>query len=144
MFSAEEQNVAAELVTTTVEQGAAAGYSFIFAETEGRLEAYACFGPIPGAPGRFDLYWIAVHPTSHRQGLGKAVLERVEAAVLKAGGERIYLDTAGREQYAPTRAFYKNCGYREAADMKDYYAVGDSKLVLMKELNESTTKPASQ
>jgi len=134
MFSVEEQNTAAELVTTTVEQGAGAGYHFIFAETEGRLDAYACFGPIPGAPGRFDLYWIAVHPENHRQGLGKAVLERVESAVLKAGGERVYLDTAGREQYAPTRAFYKRCGYKKAAGIKDYYAIGDSKVVLMKEL----------
>jgi D-alanine-D-alanine ligase len=134
VFSAEEQAVAAELVETTLQQGAAAGYEFIFAETGDKLDAYACFGAIPGAPGRYDLYWIAVCPDTRRQGLGREVLARIEQVMRDAGASRVYLDTAGRAAYRPTHAFYHSCGYRTIAELEDYYAAGDNKLILMKEL----------
>lgn len=135
VFSAEEQAVAAELVETTLQQGSAAGYEFIFAETGDTLDAYACFGPIPGAPGRYDLYWIAVCPDARRQGLGREVLTRAEQLMSAAGVSRVYLDTAGRAAYQPTHAFYFSCGYRTIAELADYYAPGDSKLIMMKELS---------
>jgi len=134
VFSTEEQGVAAELTATAVQTGADAGYRFVFAETGGRLDAYACYGPVPGAPGRFDLYWIAVSPDCRRQGLGREVLERAERAAVKDGATRMYLDTAGREAYRPTHAFYKRCGYKKVAELQDYYADGDSKIIFMKEL----------
>ncbi len=134
VFSAEEQAVAAELVETTLQQGAAAGYEFIFAETAGKLDAYACFGPIPGAPGRYDLYWIAVCPATCRQGLGREVLNRAEQLMINAGANRVYLDTAGRAAYRPTHAFYFSCGFGTVAELEDYYAPGDNKLIMMKEL----------
>ena len=134
IFSAEEQAVAAELVETTLQQGAAAGYEFIFAETSDKLEAYACYGPIPGAPGRYDLYWIAVCPDARRQGLGREVLTRAEQLMSAAGASRVYLDTAGRAAYRPTHAFYFSCGYRTIAELEDYYAPGDNKLIMMKKL----------
>lgn len=136
VFSTEEQGVAAELVATTVHSGAEAGYQFVFAETGGRLDAYACFGPVPGAPGRFDLYWIAVSPDCRLQGLGRDVLERAEREARQGGATRMYLDTAGRAAYRPTHAFYKRCGYRKVAELSDFYAEGDSKIILMKELSK--------
>ncbi|MBL8851541.1 MAG: hypothetical protein JNG89_17790, partial [Planctomycetaceae bacterium] len=52
-----------------------------------------------------------------------------ERLIAKRGGRRVYAETSGREQYAPTRAFYERCGYQREATLKDFYAPGDDKVV---------------
>ena len=37
----------------------------------------------------------------------------------------IVLDTSGRAEYAPTRAFYQRLGYTLAATIPEFYAPGD-------------------
>ncbi|MGE0212760.1 MAG: GNAT family N-acetyltransferase [Parvibaculaceae bacterium] len=133
-FSADEQAIAAELVTERVNRGISSGYEFLFAEKAGRLEGYACFGPIGGTEGGFDLYWIAVHPDLQRAGLGREILARVEQAMKGQGAKAVYVDTAGRPQYAPTRAFYERMGYRKTAELEDFYAPGDAKVIYVKAL----------
>jgi len=54
----------------------------------------------------------------------------------KGGAQYVYLDTAGREAYLPTQAFYRRCGYQTIAQLKDYYAPGDDKLIMMKKLSD--------
>ena len=135
VFTTEEVTIAAELVDERVERGLASGYHFIFFEEAGRLIGYACWGPIGGAPGRFDLYWIVVRPARQRTGLGQAIIREVEAAIGAAGGVRIYVETSGRPQYAATRAFYRARGYRKVAELPHFYAEGDAKIILVKELS---------
>ncbi|RME65050.1 MAG: GNAT family N-acetyltransferase [Alphaproteobacteria bacterium] len=134
MFNDEEVAVAAELVEERLKKGPASGYEFLFAEEGGRVVGYSCFGPIAGAAGRFDLYWIAVERNRQRGGLGAQILARSEAEIRRMGGARVYLDTAGRAQYEPTRAFYRAQGYHIAATLADYYHDGDAKVIFMKEL----------
>lgn len=133
-FSAEEVAVAGELVEERLARGAASGYHFILAERAGRLAGYACFGPIALTRTSFDLYWIVVAPEEQRAGLGSELLAMAETAIMGLGGERIYVDTSSRGQYAPTRAFYRKAGYREAAVFEDFYAPGDGKVVFEKRL----------
>jgi acetoin utilization deacetylase AcuC-like enzyme/GNAT superfamily N-acetyltransferase len=133
-FSAEEQAIAAELVAERVSRGAASGYHFIFAERDGRLDGYACFGPIAGTEDGWDLYWIAVHPDLQGRGLGREIIRRAEDLMERQGARAIYVDTAGREQYAPTRRFYREMGYREEAVLPDFYAAGDAKVIFAKPL----------
>jgi hypothetical protein len=52
-----------------------------------------------------------------------------------AGSARlIVVETAGRPDYRPTRAFYEARGYRRAAVIPDFYAPGDDQLVYVKAL----------
>jgi hypothetical protein len=44
----------------------------------------------------------------------------------------MYVDTSGRAQYAPTRAFYEHMGYERAAVLEDFYAPGDAKVIYSK------------
>ncbi len=141
MFNDEEVAVAAELVEERLMKGVASGYEFLFADEGGRVTGYSCFGPIPGAPRRFDLYWIAVERGRQRGGLGRQILSRTEDAIRKLGGCRLYLDTAGRAQYAPTRAFYLARGYDIAATLPDYYAPGDDKVEFCKILAPEPPAP---
>lgn len=126
-FSDEEVAIAAELVAETVARGEAAGYSYLFAEQDGRLAGYSCYGQVPCSTVSWDLYWIAVHPSRQGGGLGRRLLRETERRVREAGGLALYAETAGKAQYAPTRAFYERSGYATASVLADFYAPGDAK-----------------
>jgi len=136
-FNAAEVDVAADLVTERLSKGIRSGYHFILAERGRGLVAYACYGPIEGTQGSFDLFWIAVAPEEQGKGLGPQVLARAETAMRKAGAKRIYVDTSSSDHYAPTRGFYQRMGFEEEARLPDFYAPGDSKVIYVKDVSAS-------
>lgn len=131
-FNPEEITVALELVDDRLANGSASHYRFLVAEEGDVPVGYACWGPIPGTVASADLYWIAVHPRCQGQGVGKLLLEEAERWIADEGRSRIYVETATRSQYTPTRAFYARCGYRLAAELEDFYAPGDGKAIFLK------------
>lgn len=131
-FSDDEVNIAVELVEERLSKGLESGYHFLFLEVDGKTIAYSCFGPIPATKFSFDLYWIAVHKDYQNFGLGKILLTVSENAISNLGGNRIYVETSGREQYISTRKFYLACDYKEEAVLKDFYAPGDAKFLYLK------------
>lgn len=136
-FSPEEVDIAVELVAERLARGAASGYEFLFAEDPGRpaeLLGYTCFGPIPATRSSFDLYWIAVSPAAQRRGIGAELLRETERLAQQQKASRMFVDTAGRAAYAPTRAFYERMGYRVEASISDFYAPGDAKVIYAKTL----------
>ena len=133
-FNAAEVEVAAELVTERLTKGNRSGYHFVLAERGPALVGYACYGPIKGTAGSFELYWIAVSPEEQRRGLGAQVYARAEAAMRKAGAQHVYADTSTSDRYAGTRGFYQRVGFVEQARLADFYAPGDGKIVYVKPL----------
>ncbi len=133
-FSDEEIAIAAELAEERLARGLASGYEFLFAERDGQVQGYACYGPIPGTVARYDLYWVAVDPAAQRYRIGATLVERVETAVRERGGERIYIDTSTSAAYAPARGFYGRMGYQTVAELPDFYKSGDGKLIFLKVL----------
>ena len=134
-FTAEEAAIAQELAEERLTRGAASGYHFLLAEEAGELLGFACFGPIPCTRGAYDLYWIVVRPDRQGGGLGRLLLTAAEARIAAAGGRRVYIDTSSRPQYAPTRAFYRACGFREEALLAGFYDQGDGKTIFCKVLD---------
>lgn len=134
-FLPAEVDVAVELVDERLARGPASGYHFVFTECEGKLAGYACYGPIACTVGSFDLFWIAVHPQYQRLGLGRQLLSDVESRIAAAGGQRVYVDTSGKPQYATTRAFYERTGFRCEARLVDFYAPGDDRVIYVKMLS---------
>ena len=134
-FSPQEIEVAQELVEERLTKGISSGYLFLFAEAEGRVIGYTCYGPIPCTMESYDLYWIAVEQTLRGTGFGRELLQRTEQAIGRAGGSRIYVETSSRELYESTRGFYGACGYGEAAVLEDFYAPGDHKVIYLKVLS---------
>ncbi len=133
-FSPAEVDVAVELVDEHLAKGEASGYLFLFAQEGDRTVGYACYGPIACTTASYDLYWIAVHADHRGRGLGQALSREVEQLVKARGGKRIYAETSSRAQYEPTRAFYERCGYSRDAEMRDFYAPGDGKVVYVRVL----------
>ena len=134
-FSEEEARIAAELVDERLAKDEASGYFFLFAEAEGHLLGYTCFGPIPGSVHSYDLYWIAVAPNAQGRGLGKKLMAETERIMAGRGARRVYADTSSRPQYEPTRAFYRSYGYTQEACLTDFYAAGDGKVIFVKSLS---------
>ncbi len=131
-FSPEETLMAGDLVADRLRDGEAGGYLFEFAERDGALAGYACFGPICCTDRRYDLYWIAVRSDLRGQGLGGAILARAESAMLRAGCRAVYVETSSRPLYAPTRRFYERKGYSREAELRDFYADGDHKVIYVR------------
>jgi len=134
-FSADEVEVAVELIEDRLSKGESSEYEFIFADIDGSTVGYASFGEIACTIGSYDLYWIAVHPDQQSSGIGRKLLNEAERLIEAAGGRRIYVETSSRSQYQPTRDFYLRCGYRIDADQADFYAPGDGKVTLVKSVN---------
>lgn len=133
-FRDDEIDVAVELVDERLARGEASGYHFLFAEAGDHVVGYTCFGPIACTVSSFDVFWIAVDESRRGTGLGRALLERSEAIIREMGGTRVYIETSGKAQYLPTRGFYTRCGYIAEAELADFYAPGDSKVVYSKAL----------
>lgn len=133
-FHPPEVDVAVELVEERLQRGAASGYFFVFAERDGQPIGYSCYGPIACTISSFDVYWVAVHRDAQQLGLGRRLMSLTEDLIRDHGGRRIYVETSGQDKYLPTRCFYDRCGYIHAAELPEFYGVGDSKVIYLKVL----------
>ncbi len=140
-FRPDEVAIAGELVDERLARGEASGYRFVFADVDDVVVGYACYGPIACTTASYDLYWIAVDPRWQGQGVGRRLMNEVASRVAAAGGARIYIDTSGRPQYVPTRAFYERHGFHCEARLTDFYAAGDDRLIYAKVLDRQRTRP---
>jgi GNAT superfamily N-acetyltransferase len=131
-FNPRELKVALEVVDDKLARGEKSDYRFLILEDGDRVQGYVCWGPITVTVASADLYWMAVHPASQGQGLGRTLLEAAEMSMAREGHTRVYLETSTRAQYAPTRAFYLHCGYAVVAELPDFYTPGDGKAIFLK------------
>jgi ribosomal protein S18 acetylase RimI-like enzyme len=141
LFREEEIELAVELIRESLSRGTASGYHFVFAEKKTAVVGYCCYGPIPCTARRYDLYWIAVSPDEQGKGLGTELLSFCEGKIAALGGERIYVETSSRQSYDATRKFYRKRGYHREAVLADFYAPGDSKIILVKVLGKNELPP---
>lgn len=132
VFYPEERQIALELLTERLRRGAKSGYEFWFARRAGRLVGYCAWGHVPLTRQSYDLYWVAVAPDCQGQGIGQELMRLAERAVARRGGGRFYIETSSRRVYARTRRFYRDVGYRQVAQLRDFYAPGDHKVVFCK------------
>jgi ribosomal protein S18 acetylase RimI-like enzyme len=132
VFSKVETGWAEELARESLAKGSACDIDFLLAELDEALAGFACFGPIEGAPGRFDLYWIAVDPDRQGKGLGAKLLQAAIARARASGCAIMYIETSTRSDYAPARALYARAGFNCEAVLKDFYRDSDGKAIFSK------------
>jgi ribosomal protein S18 acetylase RimI-like enzyme len=129
VFHEDEISVALEVF-----DGAAAGspdYTALGVALDGDLAGWICWGPTPCTEGTFDLYWMAVDPALQGSGVGTALLEAMERRLAEVA-RLIVVETAGRDDYQKTRAFYQARGYVAVSRIPDFYAPGDDQVVYVK------------
>lgn len=96
------------------------------------VAGFACYGPTPLTDRVWDLYWICVGRTTQRRGIGSELLEQIEKDLHAHHARAIYLETSDSDSYAVARGFYERHGYERVAHIKDFYAVGDGKVLYRK------------
>jgi GNAT superfamily N-acetyltransferase len=133
-FSPSELDIALELVADHMAHGEHSGYFFLFAELDGQVAGYTCYGPIPGTQLSWDLYWIAVDQTLQSKGIGRELLRLTEEKIKEMCGSRVYIETSSRTQYESTRNFYLRNNYVLVSELTDFYSPGDHKDTYLKVL----------
>jgi ribosomal protein S18 acetylase RimI-like enzyme len=89
------------------------------------------------AEGTWNLQLIAIHPERQGEGRGTQLLQAVEQALKQRSGRLMLVETSGLPELAGTRAFYEKYGFEAEACIRDFYALGDDKVVFRKVLTAS-------
>lgn len=135
VFNAAEVAIAKELADEHLAKGAAAsGYYFLVADGADGIDGYTCYGPVPGAVRRWELYWIVVHPRARASGLAKRLQRATEDALRAEGCVMMVAETSTLPAYAPARGFYLSQGYRLLAEVPDWHDDGDGLAIFGKRL----------
>jgi GNAT superfamily N-acetyltransferase len=132
VFRDDEVPVALEVFDAAV--AGSPDYTAVGAVLDGRLAGWICWGPTPCTLGTYDLYWMAVDPGLHGSGIGTSLITEMELRLVGAA-RLVVVETAGRPDYAPTRAFYEARGYRPTAVVPDFYSPGDDQIIYTKRLD---------
>ncbi len=100
----------------------------------GAVSAVAYMGP-EMADRVWNLFFISVLPELKGMGRGGALLRHVEAQLVDLEQRMLVIDTSGLDGFEPTRAFYIKHGYTLSAQIPDFWADGDDKVVFTKRLS---------
>jgi ribosomal protein S18 acetylase RimI-like enzyme len=91
----------------------AAGGELVIGELDGHVAAMGGFRPVAEMPGRVEILRVRVHPARRRLGLGRAIMNALEATAFARGYREAWLDTATNQPEA--MAFYRSLGYQETS-----------------------------
>jgi ribosomal protein S18 acetylase RimI-like enzyme len=135
-FRPDEIAVAEELIDVYLDKPDQKDYAIVVAENEaGAVAGYLTYGPTPLTLGTFDLYWMAVDPSSQGRGIGKALVLWLEDVVRRERGRLIVIETSSTKKYEPTRRFYLGLNYSEVARIPDFYGPGDDRIIFTKRMS---------
>ena len=134
-FKPFEIAVAEEVIDDYLQNPTDSGYYALVALVDSEVIGYICYGPTPLTDGTWDIYWIAVSPIFQRLGIGKALLLSVEKQCQKASGRIIVIETSSTMHYEKSRRFYISQGYELVSQIKDFYTIGDDKLIFRKSIS---------
>jgi GNAT superfamily N-acetyltransferase len=135
VFTDDEISIALELIDIVLNDPSQKDYRIEVFESDGAVRGYYCVGPTPATVGTFDLYWIAVDPAFHGQGVGGVLENHAEMLVRSLGGRLLIAETSSTPSYEKTRRFYLHHGYREISRIPEYYRPGDDLVVFGKYLS---------
>ena len=82
----------------------------------------------------WNLRLIAIRSDRQGQGRGTLLMRYIEQRLTARGGRVLLVETSGLPNFERTRSFYCKCGYKEEARIRDFYDVGDDKIVYRKVL----------
>ncbi len=128
VFREDELEVAIEVIDAYLTQ--TDDYQIFAAiDEQATVLGYICFGKTPLCFTTFDIYWIAVHPHYHKQGVGTRLFEYAIAEIATQQGSLVVIETSSKPDYKPTQRFYEHLGCHLEAQIRDFYAPNDHKLI---------------
>lgn len=103
-------------------------------EEVGELIGFVYYAPTEMTDRTWELWWIVVDPARQGRGLGRQMLEWVEDDIRRRNGRILLIETSATPHYEPTRRFYLKNNYTLAAQIADFYADGDDKVIFSRRL----------
>ena len=101
---------------------------------DGKVKAAAYYVPEPLTDGTWNVLMIAVDPDMHGAGIGTQLMHFIERELTGEGVRILLVETSGALDFKRTRGFYDRLGYEREARIREYYAVGDDKIIFRKRL----------
>lgn len=133
-FRTQELLIAEEVLDDALAEGANGHYQSFAAEEDGTLVGWICFGPTPCTVGTFDIYWLVVTPQKQRNGVGAYLMQYATNLIRNRNGRMIVAETSGHSRYQSTRRFYERMNYSPVSRIRDFYALGDDKVIYVKSI----------
>lgn len=134
MFKPAEVDALREVYDDFFDGNSEFGHHCLTLLEDNKVAGFAYFGPDNIANGAWELWWIVVDQSLQGQGRGGKLLADSEKIARDSGARLMFIDTSSLPQYEPTRKFYLKHGYEKEAELRDYYAPGDSKVIYRKVL----------
>ena len=103
-------------------------------EEHGEILGFAYYAPASMADRTWYLYWIAVTKPTQARGIGSKLMKYVEEDIRERRGRILLIETSSLPYYDLTRKFYEKHDYEHGAEIKDFYADGDSMVIYSKRL----------
>ena len=126
-FLPDELVIVGEIIDEYFNDPEGSGYHFLIAEHGNDFAGYLCYGPTPRTHGAWDMYWCAVSPQLHGQGIASTLFSLAAADIKKKGGRLILIDTSSNPNYRAARSLYITLGYKHVSTIPDFYNPGDNK-----------------
>ena len=133
-FLPDELTVVSEIIDEYFDDPEGSGYHFIIAEQGDTFAGYLCYGPTPMTHGAWDMYWCAVSPQLHGQGIGSTLFKMAANHIKSLGGRLILIETSSNPNYKSARSLYITLGYKHVSTIPDFYSPGDHKETFWKAL----------
>ena len=104
----------------------APGVALMLAERAGRIVGAVQLHPASSANGRHraEVAKLMVHPDQRRQGIGRRLMERLEAVARADGRRLLVLDTRDGD---PSNDLYRSLGYQEVGRIPRYARSADGR-----------------
>lgn len=103
-------------------------------DEDGNPIGFVYYAPTEMTDRTWELWWIVVDPAHQGRGLGRQLLQFVEDDIRQRNGRILLIETSSTPHYKPTRRFYLKNNYALAAQITDFYADSDDKVIFSKHL----------
>jgi GNAT superfamily N-acetyltransferase len=118
---------------------------YFVAELKGNIVGCMGFEPEHDEEAQ-GVYWatyLFVHPAYYRRGIGSYLANAIEERIKSLGARKIYLDVGNARDQPEAIRFHMKHGYVKEGELKDFFRVGEDKLIFGKTLGGDASKPGS-
>lgn len=82
--------------------------------------------------GLYEIVGVVVQKAQARRGIGRAMIHAVCEKIADCGGDQVILYTLGHAETQSTLAFYRQIGFEEMKDERDYFIPGFHRVTFVK------------
>ncbi|MGL4611811.1 MAG: GNAT family N-acetyltransferase [Trueperaceae bacterium] len=126
---------ALEHVEQTLEGHFATGSEALWLTADdGEIVGVAYCAPEPMTNGTWNLLMLWTRQDRHERGHGSALVKHVEDTLRESNIHLLIVENSSLDDFAPARRFYDRCGFQQEAQVRNFFAAGDDKLIYTKSL----------